>query len=150
MFDTTTLTIIPPIVASIFGYILAMKRSKITQIKTITEIQTKAIELVQKAEEQMRSELRVDINRIRDENEALRKRIETLDTQRNVSDTLCVSLKDEIHKLRETLDIYKKIIDDNKVTMDSNEKEIGLLRDKLIDAYGDNNGSIKRSTKRKN
>jgi len=146
MIDQTTLTIIPPIVASILGYILAMKRSKITQIKTITEIQTKAIELVQKAEEQMRSELRTDINRIRDENESLRKRIEVLDAQRNASDTLSTTLKEEIHKLRETLDHYKKIIDDNKIVIDSNEKEIGLLRDKLIYAYGDG----KKTTKKKN
>jgi predicted phage gp36 major capsid-like protein len=53
-----------------------MRRSKLVQLKTISEIQAKAIELVQKAEESMRQELRKEIERIREENEELKKKIE--------------------------------------------------------------------------
>lgn len=129
MIDGTIITIIPPILAAILTYLVAQKRSRIAQLKTVSEIQAKAIELVQKSEESIRSELRKDIERIRLENESLKKRIEVLDNQRDASDQLSITLKDEIRALRETLDHYKKIVDENKIVMESNQKEIDYLRE---------------------
>lgn len=128
MVDGTIFTIIPPILASVLTYAVAMKRAKIIQLKTITEIQSNAIALVQKAEEEMRKELRKEIERIREENEELRKKIQTLEDQRNASDQLSNTLKEEIKTLRDTLNHYRKIVDENNIVMESNQKEINHLR----------------------
>lgn len=133
MDDGTIITIIPPIVAAFLTFIVATKRAKIVQLKTISEIQAKAIELVQKAEEQMRAELRKDIERIREENETLKKKIEVLESQRNASDQLSNTLKEEIHTLREALNHYKTIVDENKIVMETNKQEIDRLREIAID-----------------
>lgn len=128
MIDGTILTIIPPILASVLTYAVAMKRAKLVQLKTISEIQAKAIELVQKAEEEMRNELRKEIGRIREENEELRKKIQILEDQRNASDQLSNTLKEEVKTLRDALNHYKKIVDENNIVMESNQKEIDYLR----------------------
>jgi hypothetical protein len=114
MIDGTILTIVPPIVASVLAYMVATKRSRLLQLKTISEIQSKAIELVQKAEEQMRIELRKDIERIREENETLKKKVAQLETQRDASDALTNALKQEIASLKEALHHYKGIVDEQK------------------------------------
>lgn len=128
MIDGTLLTIIPPIIASLVTYGVAMKRSKLVQLKTISEIQSKAIDLVQKAEEEMRIELRKEIERIREENDELRKKIQTLEDQRNASDQLSNTLKEEIKTLRDALDHYRKLVDENNIVMESNRKELDHLR----------------------
>jgi hypothetical protein len=124
MVDGTIITIIPPILASILTYAIATKRSKLTQLKTISEIQSKAIELVQKAEEQMRTELRKEIELIKEENSTLRQKISILESQRNASDRLSETLREEISALRTTVEHYKQIIDDNKITMTANKREV--------------------------
>lgn len=144
-----TLTIIPPIIASILTYVVAMKRAKLIQIKTIAEIQAKAIELVQKAEEQMRSELRKDIERIREENETLKRKVEILETQRNESDRLSNTLKEEIHTLREALNHYKKIVDENKIVMNTNQTEIDYLRKIAFNETNPEQEPIKKVSKKK-
>lgn len=114
MIDGTILTIIPPIIASVLTYIVAAKRSKINQLKAIAEIQNKAIELVQNAEEKMRLELRQDIDKLRGENDSLRKKIDMLETQRTESDRLTNTLKLEITTLKDSIDRYKQIIKEKK------------------------------------
>jgi hypothetical protein len=114
MIDTTIITIFPPILASVLTYAIAVKRSKLIQLKTIAEIQSKAIELVQRSEEQMRLELRQDIDRIRQENDILKKKIEMLESQCIANDQLIVTMREEIKSLKETVEYYKTIVNEKK------------------------------------
>ncbi len=149
MVDGTTITIIPPILASVLTYLIAVRRSKVVQIKTISEIQAKAIELVQKAEEQMRLELRIDIERIRKENETLMHKVETLENQRNTSDQVSNSLKEEIHTLRESLYHYKKLADENKSTIEENKREMDYLRKIAFNGNVTDDEDVKKPHKKK-
>lgn len=126
--DPTIITIIPPVLASILTYLVAMRRSNIVRVKTLSDMQANSIELVQKAEEQMRLDLRKDIDEIKAENKALRDEVDNLKTQRNVSENVANLLKQEVNSLKTSVEAYKRIIDDNKIIMDSNRMEIEYLR----------------------
>lgn len=129
MIDGTIISVIPPILASIVTYAISTKKSRLVQLKAIAEIQDKAIQLVQRAEEQMRLELHKEIDRIREENNTLRHKIEELESQRHAIEQVSNSLYIEVQTLREALNHYKQIVDDNKHIMDSNKKELDYLRD---------------------
>lgn len=135
MIEGSLLTIIPPVVASVLTYIVANKRSKLNQIKIITDIQTRAIEMVQQSGEQLRLELKKEIDRINTNNLDLTKRIELLDNQCKmldnqckISDQLVVVLKQEIISLRETTDHYKQLYEENRIIIDTSKKEIEYLQ----------------------
>jgi hypothetical protein len=89
--------------------------------------------------------LRKEIEFIRAENEELKKKIQVLESQRNVSDQLSITLKEEISTLREALNHYKIIVDENKIVMESNKKEIDHLR--VIAVHEDDRG--KRQNKKR-
>lgn len=128
MIDGTLTTFVPPIIAAVLAYVLSQKRSKLQQIKIISGIQSDAILLVQKAEEQMRAELRKDIDLIRQENQSLKVKIEILEGQRMISDGLVRTLNEEIESLKNSNGHYKTLYEEHKQLIEENAKEIERLR----------------------
>ena len=78
MIDSTVLTIIPPLIASVFAYIIANKRAKLQYANTVTNIQTRALEIVSSSEEKMRMEIRSDLLAVREENTKYRAELSDL------------------------------------------------------------------------
>lgn len=107
----TLITIIPPIVASLFTFIVAIRKSRTLHIKTISEIQSSAIEIVQRAEEQMRLELRKDIDALKTENISLKEKVQDLEDQKKDNDNLINTLRSEIATLKGAIDLYKILIE---------------------------------------
>jgi hypothetical protein len=106
----TIITIIPPILTSILAGMVAMKKSKVSHIKTVTEMQVKALEIVSKAEEKMREEIRMDLEIVKAENRALKLEIDELKNEAKKRSELIDAMKTEIISLKATIIAYKKQI----------------------------------------
>lgn len=104
------LTIIPPIVTSILTWIVASKKSRVSYLKLITDVQVKALDVVSKSEEKMREEIRKDLELVKKENEQLRNEIDDLKKQIEKRTILISDLEKEITSLKATIAIYEKQI----------------------------------------
>lgn len=111
--------IIPPIFTAIFAYLIARKKNtiseKIGKAKINSEIQTQALNIVEKVTGEMRSELRREIAELRKQNDQLKldvhesqSKIESLQKQLEASDVLVASLRSEIGSLTAALLMYKE------------------------------------------
>lgn len=120
MIDTNAiLLIIPPVLAAILAYLIARKKNiiteKISRAKIDSEIQIQALSVVENVMEDMRAELRREIDELRKENEVLRKeinenhlKIDALQNQLDSSNQLVSILRSEIGTLQTALAMYKE------------------------------------------
>jgi flagellar motility protein MotE (MotC chaperone) len=119
MFDSGALiSILPPVLAAVFAYLVARKKNliseKISSSKIDSEIQSQALVIVRSVMADMRDELRVEIDILRKEKDALKKeihehksKIENLQNQFIVSNELAASLRSEVSTLQAALNLYK-------------------------------------------
>lgn len=119
MIDATILTVIPPIIAAVFTYIISNKRSRLLHAKLLADMQTKAIEQVQLSEEKMRSEIWQELKNVREENDELRKEMQSqrlqiidLRQQLEISSEMRLKLIEQIHALESQLATYKNQINE--------------------------------------
>lgn len=117
------ITIVPPIFTAIIAYGIAFVKSRsnerIQRAKIEAEVDNKAMEMVQSVMEELRRELKAEINELREDNKTLRKEaeaareeIESLRKRLRDSDILQESLKSEISSLRTTVLWYEQKLRD--------------------------------------
>lgn len=114
MIDATILAVIPPIVASVLTYIVSNKRSRLQHAKLLADMQSKAIEQVQESEEKMRAEIWQELKNVREENDELKKemqsqRLQILDLrqQLEISSEMRLKLIEQVHALETLVATYK-------------------------------------------
>lgn len=108
MIDTALIGIIPPIVAAILTYVVASKRARLQYAKTISDIQSKAVEVVAAQEEKMRKEIWAELDKIRTENQKLREDLATLKERLQNANDLADTLREEVRALKSSLDVTTK------------------------------------------
>lgn len=110
--------IVPPIITAAFAYMVARKKNiiseRLNKAKIDADIQNQALTIVRGVMNDMRDELRKEIDVLRKENEHLkeevhsnRRRVELLESQLEASAKLVETLKAEILTLQTTLSVYK-------------------------------------------
>ena len=120
--DANLINIIPPIIAALFAYLIARKRSiiadKHAKAKLDADIQTQALNIVSGVMSEMKQEFRREIESLRTENNQLKlkieeaeSRIDTLRSQLDASDKLISALRSEINTLQSTINFYEKELD---------------------------------------
>ena len=102
--------IIPPLVTTLVGYVVASKRSRIHSAKILSDMQVQAIEQISKAEEKMRAEIWKELQLVRDKNDSLEREITILRNNLNASNNIAEALKSEVSALRGLVDTYKQKI----------------------------------------
>ena len=113
------ITIIPPILTAVFAYLVARKRNivseRLNKAKIDADIQSQALTIVKGVMNDMRDELRREIDMLRKENEVLKlsvkdnqDKIATLSNQLDASDQLIAVLKSEIITLQSTIKVYEE------------------------------------------
>jgi sensor domain CHASE-containing protein len=113
------ITIVPPIVTALIAYGMALVKSRsherIQRAKIEAEVDNKAMEMVRSVMEELRQELKAEINLLREENKMLRKEantnreeIERLRQRLRDSDILQDSMKSEIVSLQKTIQWYEQ------------------------------------------
>jgi predicted RNase H-like nuclease (RuvC/YqgF family) len=120
MFDNGFLiTIIPPIFAAIITYAIAKVKSgaseRVQKAKIEAEINHKAMEVVKSVVNDLKMELRLEINSLKRENESLKldimkgkEEIEALRRKLELSSQIQNSLNVEISSLKSTIKWYEK------------------------------------------
>lgn len=123
MLDVNVLiTILPPIFAAIFAYLIARKRNatseRVNRAKIDADVQTQALQIVKGVMEDMRDEFKREIDALRNENKALKQQIDEnqsrlkgLQQQLVASDELVETLRSEISALKKTLMLYEAEIE---------------------------------------
>ncbi len=112
------ITIIPPILTAIFAYLVAWKRNiiseKMDKAKLDADIQTQALTIVKSVMNDMREELRHEIEILRKEKDDLKvqlditvNQIRDLRNQLESSEELIVALKSQIGVLQNTIKVYE-------------------------------------------
>lgn len=99
--DETIIIILPPIITAVLAWIAAMRKSKLDQVKLISQIHTQAYTLIQQSEASIRQELREEIHKLKSENVELNRQVDKLRDQLTISDNLVETLREEISTLRE-------------------------------------------------
>ena len=113
------ITIIPPILTAVFAYLVARKRNivseRLNKAKIDADIQSQALTIVKGVMNDMRDELRREIDMLRKENEVLKlsvkdnqDKIATLSNQLDASDQLIAVLNSEIITLQSTIKVYEE------------------------------------------
>jgi len=139
------ITIIPPILTAIFAYLIAWKRNiiseKMDKAKLDADIQSQALTIVKSVMNDMREELRREIEVLRKEKDALKIQIESseiqikdLRTQLEASDEIIIALKSQISILQSTIKLYEggQINTDTlQSTIKVYKEEIDKLREML-------------------
>ena len=139
------ITIIPPILTAIFAYLIAWKRNiiseKMDKAKLDADIQSQALTIVKSVMNDMREELRREIEVLRKEKDALKIQIESseiqikdLRTQLEASDEIIFALKSQISILQSTIKLYEggQINTDTlQSTIKVYKEEIDKLREML-------------------
>jgi hypothetical protein len=120
MLDTSAIIlIVPPILSAAFAYLVARKKNIVTErlnrAKIDSEIQTQALTIVHGVMNDMRDELKREIDALKKENEGFKSeialnanRISTLQIQLTASDVLVASLKSEISTLQGAIKMYQE------------------------------------------
>lgn len=117
MIDGALLSIIPPVLAAVFTYLIANKKSRIQQAKVLSEVQAQAIEQIRLVEEKMRLEIWSELKKVRDENADLREELKQQGTelydlkiQLEAAVHLRITLTDQVHSLEALVETYKERI----------------------------------------
>jgi len=117
MIDGAILSVIPPLVASVLTYIVSNKKARIQHAKVLADVQSQAIEQVQLAEEKMRAEIWIELEKVREENASLRAdmrlqgtEIYNLKKQLDAASQLRLTLTDQVHSLENLVGTYKERI----------------------------------------
>ena len=108
MIDLAALSVIPPIIAAILTYIVANKRARIQYAKIVSDMQSKAVEIVSAQEEKMRKEIWNELSVVRSENKALREEMLDLKTKLQVAHELTDIMREEITSLKSALELTKE------------------------------------------
>ena len=123
MLDVNVLiTVLPPILAAVFTYLLARKKNTISErvgrAKIDADVQTQALQIVRGVMTDMREEFKREIDVLRNENKTLRYEIEenkgrliVLQKQLATSDELVETMRSEISALKKTLNVYEAEIE---------------------------------------
>lgn len=123
MLDVNVLiTILPPILAAVFAYLIARKRNaaseRVNRAKIEADVQTQALQIVRGVMNDMRDEFKREIDALRNENKSLKYEIEenksrlmVLQKQLVASDELVETMRSEISALKKTLAVYEAEIE---------------------------------------
>jgi CII-binding regulator of phage lambda lysogenization HflD len=123
MLDVNVLiTILPPILAAVFAYLIARKRNaaseRVNRAKIEADVQTQALQIVRGVMNDMRDEFKREIDALRNENRTLKVEIEenknrlmVLQKQLVASDELVETMRSEISALKKTLAVYEAEIE---------------------------------------
>jgi CII-binding regulator of phage lambda lysogenization HflD len=123
MLDVNVLiTILPPILAAVFAYLIARKRNaaseRVNRAKIEADVQTQALQIVRGVMNDMRDEFKREIDALHNENKSLREEIEenksrlmVLQKQLVASDELVETMRSEISALKKTLAVYEAEIE---------------------------------------
>lgn len=114
MIDGAIVSIIPPLIAAVFTYIVASKRARIQYAKMISDMQSHAIEQVRISEQKMRDEIWAELEKVRQENAELkdemklhRDEVNDLRSQLQAATQLRVTLTEQVHSLERLVETYK-------------------------------------------
>jgi len=117
MIDSTIATSIPAIFTAMLAYAISSKKSSFQNAKLLADVQTKAIEQVRVAEEKMRNEVWIELNKVRQDNEELREEmrqqgneIHNLKNQLEQAAQLRLSLTEQVRSLEYLVETYKERI----------------------------------------
>jgi len=126
----TFLTILPPVVASLFAYAIATKKAKITYAKNTAEIQLKTFELINSSQEKMREEMKLELDSFKEKNDSMKEEIfilkkiiesnkneiEILKGQLKNSNDVIDALKSRIKEMTIVIEMYEKRFHNTKKT----------------------------------
>jgi chromosome segregation ATPase len=135
MIDTSIfITVVPPIFAAVIAYAIARIKSnaneRIQRAKIEAEMNTKALEMVRSVIDDMKEEMKAEIESLRKENKTLRgemiqnkEEIEALRQRLHASTELQDAMRVEINSLKATIEWYEQKLREVNITPNIPKKD---------------------------
>ena len=114
MTEILPLAAVPSIISAAFAYLIARKRNivseRVNKSKIDADAQVQALNIVRAVMDDMRKELKSEIEDVKNENQQLRVKLDSLQSQLEASDELISTLRNEIASLHATIKLYEQEI----------------------------------------